>query len=33
MTGVGEHHSSDAIVSLNPLGSVTSNARLPHGVS
>jgi hypothetical protein len=33
MTALGDHHPSNAIVSLNPLGSVTSNAPLPHGVS
>ena len=29
----GRNHSLEEIVSLNPLGSVTSNARLPHSVS
>jgi hypothetical protein len=29
MTALGDHHPSNAIVCLNPLGSVTSNAPLP----
>ena len=32
-TGTRQAYVSDEIVSLNPVGSVTSKARLPHGVS